>query len=95
MRLRKVVRVEVVEDAVSDHLFGTVAQHSLDGGADVAYGAFGIDDRDDVGGSAWVLLLAPIVEGSSVEVFPQLAQSALEDLAYASLGQLECFADLL
>ena len=39
--------------------------------------------------------LTPVVEERPVEVFAQLGQSALEDLAHASLGQLESFADLL
>ena len=41
------------------------------------------------------LFLAPVVEEEPFEVFAQLGQRALEDLAYASLGQLEGFADLL
>src|SRR5215207_9774009 len=48
--LLEVLWAYVVEDALAHQVFGVVARHPLDRRADVAYGAVGVDHRDDVGG---------------------------------------------
>jgi hypothetical protein len=48
--LLEVIRAHVVEDAFAHQLLGRVARYPLYRGADVAYGAPGVDHRDDVRG---------------------------------------------